>query len=89
MDFQHTEKTETSSQVTGGLAAVAQRRLEHVHRSGSAAAAWELVADKGQGCMADDFRTPGACYKVVESTLRWEQVDTAHLVMGGKNRSAP
>ena len=69
--------------------AVVQRRLEHVHRSGSIVAESELVAGRPQGCMADDFRTPTeACYKVVENTEHLVQADTVHLAMEAKNTSA-
>jgi hypothetical protein len=82
-------KVGTSNRAIEAPVAVVQRRLERVHRAGSAVAESELAADKPQDYMADDFRTPTeACYKVVEGTIHLAQADTVHLVMEAKNTSA-
>lgn len=84
VDLQHTAKIGASSRAIGASVVVVQRSFEHVRRAGSAVAGSELVADKPQGYMAGDLRTPTeACYKVVEGMVRLEQAGTAHLEQVG------
>jgi hypothetical protein len=70
VDLGHIVKIETSSREIGASAAAVQHKLEHVRRRGSVVAGLELVADKPQGYMAGDLRTPKeAYYKVVEGIV--------------------
>jgi hypothetical protein len=86
VDLGHIAKIETSTRAIEASVAVVQHRLEHVHMTGLIVAGPELVADKPQGYMAGDLRTPREGYcKAVEGMVHFGQADTAHWVVEGKN----